>query len=149
MQSFNRKNYGCIHTKCNCGYNWCCFCKKQFENQIEHFGINGPCPFLQFTRKESHNNCNYLCIHNTWIIVMHHILLLFIFTSISATYSLRKSRNNKNFFLLNLILIFFPNCIKLVDIKSSVSTFNVFLFLFIFFCDCLIFSFTILDIFSS
>ena len=60
----------------------------------EHFSINGHCSKFHFTRNESYNNCCYLCIHNIWIINMYHTLLLLIFTSISATYSLRKYKDD-------------------------------------------------------
>ena len=131
--ALTEKNLGCNHMKCNCGCNWCWFCKKQFENEFEHFGVNGPCSNLQFTRNELYNNCCYLCIHNTWIMIMHHILLLFIITSVSAAYSLRKCKDDlreetfKNVFILT----------KLIGVLISIGYLGLFLTLgtpFLLFC---------------
>ena len=121
--ALTEKNYGCNHMKCNCGCNWCWFCKKQFENEIDHFGVNGPCSNLQFTRNESYNNCCYLCIHNTWIIIMHHLLLLFIFTSISAAYSLRKCKDDIREETFKKVLKF----TKLIGVVISIGYLGLFL----------------------
>lgn len=92
--ALTEKNMGCNHMKCNCGCNWCWFCRNEFENEYEHFGVNGPCANLHFTGKEFYNNCFCLCIHNTWIKVMHQLLLLFIITSLPSAYFLRKTKSD-------------------------------------------------------
>ncbi len=88
--ALTEKNLGCNHMKCNCGCHWCWFCKNEFKDENEHYGINGHCANLHYTSNELYNNCCYLCLHNTWIKIMHELLFLFIITSISSSYFLRK-----------------------------------------------------------
>ena len=39
------KILGCNYMKCSkCDSKWCWFCLKQFENEKEHFDVNGSCP---------------------------------------------------------------------------------------------------------
>ena len=85
------KNLGCNHMKCsNCSCNWCWFCEAKFENENEHFGVNGPCAKLQFTHSELYNNCCCLCLYKFWIGFMHCMLLIFIIPSLTSAYCLRK-----------------------------------------------------------
>ena len=90
------KNLGCNHMQCNCGCHWCWFCKNEFQSENEHYGVYGHCPNLHFTTKEMYNNCCILCIHNTWMKIMHEFILLFIITSLSPSYFLRKYRRTFN-----------------------------------------------------
>ena len=92
--ALTEKNFGCNHMKCNCGTHWCWFCRKAFKSENEHYGVNGPCSNLHYTMKDMYNNCCILCIHNTWIEVMHNFLLLFIITSICSTVFLRKIKRD-------------------------------------------------------
>ena len=126
------KALGCNHMKCKCGCDWCWFCKKPFKDENEHYGINGPCANLHFTQKEMYNNPCILCIHNTWIKVMHNILILFIMSSFFSGYFLRKYKKDFqektfNIFLRAMRLIAIIYSIYLLNISLIVG-FPVFLF---------------------
>ena len=117
------KAMGCNHMKCKCGCNWCWFCKKAFKDENEHYGINGPCANLHFTQKEIYNNFCILCVHNTWIKVMHNILLLFIVSSCSSAYFLRKY--NRDF--QEKTYKIFLRTMRLIRIVYSISFLPLFL----------------------
>jgi uncharacterized membrane protein len=96
-KAMTEKNMGCNHMKCNnCHCNWCWFCEKIFDSEKEHFGVNGPCAKLQFTRSEIYNNCCCLFLYKCWICFMHFMLLLFIIPSITSAYMLRKVKDSFN-----------------------------------------------------
>lgn len=117
------KALGCNHMKCKCGCDWCWFCKKPFKNEYEHYGVNGPCANLHFTQKEMYNNCCILCIHNTWIKVMHNILLLFIISSWFSAYFLRKYKRDFQDRTFHIIL----RAMRLIRIVYSISFLGLFL----------------------
>ena len=93
-KSATEKNMGCNHMKCNCGCNWCWFCGKAFEDEYVHFGVNGPCADLQFTRNDLFNNCCCLFLYKFWIGLMHCLLLIFIIPSIFTAILLRKVKSD-------------------------------------------------------
>ena len=91
--SVTEKNMGCNHMKCHCGCNWCWFCGEPFESEYIHFGVNGPCADLQFTRSDLFNNCCCLYLYKFWIGLMHCLLLIFIIPSIFSAFLLRKVKS--------------------------------------------------------
>lgn len=121
--ALTEKNLGCNHMKCNCGCNWCWFCKKEFQSEYEHFGVNGPCSNLQYTRNEFYNNCCYLCLHNTYIIIERYILLLFITFSLPGAYYLRKIRDDLREETFKKVLF----CMKMIGIIYSIAYLHLFL----------------------
>jgi len=92
--SVTEKNMGCNHMKCHCGCNWCWFCGEPFEDEYIHFGVNGPCADLQFTRNDLFNNCCCLYLYKFWIGLMHCILLIFIIPSIITAFYLRDIKSD-------------------------------------------------------
>ena len=107
--ALTEKKLGCNHMKCKCGTHWCWFCKKAFKSEKEHYGVNGPCSNLHYTFNDMYNYGCILCIHNTWIEVMHNFILLFIITSTCASFFLRKIKKDlqdKSFKKLLKFMIF-------------------------------------------
>lgn len=92
--SVTEKNMGCNHMNCHCGCNWCWFCGKPFESEYSHFGVNGPCAELQFTRNDLYNNCCFLYLYKFWVELMHCILLIFFIPSIFTAILLRKIQSD-------------------------------------------------------
>ena len=121
--AMTEKNFGCNHMKCQCGTHWCWFCRKPFKSEKQHYGVNGPCSNLHYTSKEMYNNCCILFIHNSWIEVMHNFLLLFIITSISAAFFLRKAKRD----MQDETFIKFYKIMRIFSIVYSISFLGLFL----------------------
>ena len=84
------KALGCSHMKCNCGCNWCWLCEQKFENEIQHYGVTGPCYNLQFLDYSVEYTKCKLRLYQFGVAILRLIILIFIIPALIVSLMVRK-----------------------------------------------------------